>query len=71
MGFKLIDATEHVVIILVNELNIDPSFHLEYRGPVIMKGKPDPMKCWFLSRNTGAAAAVTPSCEEYPLNTST
>lgn len=52
--------------ILVNEVNMDPSFHLEYRGPVAMKGKPEPMKCWFLTRNNGFAAPVTPSFEDYP-----
>lgn len=30
--------------------NADPQFHLEYRGPVTMKGKKEPMKVWFLSR---------------------
>ncbi|KAJ8298045.1 hypothetical protein KUTeg_024576 [Tegillarca granosa] len=29
----------------------DPEFKLEYRGEVKMKGKPEPMKCYFLSRN--------------------
>lgn len=31
--------------------NADPQFHLEYRGPITMKGKKEPMKVWFLSRN--------------------
>ncbi|KAK7475318.1 hypothetical protein BaRGS_00033465 [Batillaria attramentaria] len=31
-------------------LNRDETFHFEYRGEVVMKGKKDPMKCWFLSR---------------------
>lgn len=30
--------------------NADPHFHLDYRGPISMKGKKDPMKVWFLSR---------------------
>lgn len=30
--------------------NFDPQFHFEYRGPVQMKGKKEPMKVWFLSR---------------------
>lgn len=30
--------------------NSDPQFHLEYRGPVSMKGKKEPMQVWFLSR---------------------
>uniref|UniRef100_A0A671M7F8 Guanylate cyclase soluble subunit beta-1 n=1 Tax=Sinocyclocheilus anshuiensis TaxID=1608454 RepID=A0A671M7F8_9TELE len=32
--------------------NADPQFRLEYRGPVTMKGKKEPMKVWFLSRKT-------------------
>lgn len=32
--------------------NADPQFRLEYRGPVSMKGKKEPMKVWFLSRST-------------------
>lgn len=57
--------------ILVNELNMDSSFQLDYRGPVAMKGKPEPMKCWFLSRSKGVAAAITPSFEDYPSSTLT
>lgn len=30
--------------------NQDPQFLLEYRGPVTMKGKSEPMNVWFLSR---------------------
>lgn len=30
--------------------NADPQFHLDYRGPITMKGKKEPMKVWFLSR---------------------
>jgi hypothetical protein len=30
--------------------NADPQFHFEYRGPVNMKGKSEPMNVWFLSR---------------------
>lgn len=32
--------------------NSDPQFHLEYRGPVSMKGKKEPMQVWFLSRKS-------------------
>lgn len=42
--------------LLCQEINQDDSFHLEYRGPVIMKGKPTPMDCWFLTRATSAVA---------------
>lgn len=38
--------------LLCEEKNYDPSFHFEYRGPVIMKGKATPMDVWFLSRAT-------------------
>jgi len=30
--------------------NADPQFHFEYRGPVNMKGKSEPMNVWFLTR---------------------
>lgn len=42
--------------------NADPQFRLEYRGPVTMKGKKEPMKVWFLSRKTNGteSAAVKP-----------
>uniref|UniRef100_A0A182UZN4 Guanylate cyclase domain-containing protein n=1 Tax=Anopheles merus TaxID=30066 RepID=A0A182UZN4_ANOME len=36
--------------LLCDPVNHDPSFNLEYRGPVVMKGKPEPMDCWFLTR---------------------
>ncbi|XP_055851944.1 guanylate cyclase soluble subunit beta-1 isoform X1 [Episyrphus balteatus] len=47
-----INVSEETYKLLCQEINQDDSFHLEYRGPVVMKGKPTPMKCWFLSRNT-------------------
>lgn len=36
--------------LLSNGDNFDPAFDLEYRGLVTMKGKAEPMKCWFLNR---------------------
>ena len=33
-------------------MNHDASMNLEYRGPVTMKGKPEPMECWILSRKS-------------------
>lgn len=36
--------------LLCNEVNADGAFDFEYRGPVMMKGKAEPMKCWFLNR---------------------
>lgn len=35
---------------LCNAENYDPAFDFEYRGPVTMKGKAEPMKVWFLNR---------------------
>ncbi|XP_068156138.1 guanylate cyclase soluble subunit beta-1 [Drosophila tropicalis] len=43
--------------LLCQEINQDDSFHLEYRGPVIMKGKPTPMDCWFLTRASSTIAS--------------
>ncbi|SPP80827.1 blast:Guanylate cyclase soluble subunit beta-1 [Drosophila guanche] len=43
--------------LLCQTINQDDSFHLEYRGPVIMKGKPTPMDCWFLTRATSSLGA--------------
>uniref|UniRef100_A0A1B0AJV5 Guanylate cyclase domain-containing protein n=1 Tax=Glossina pallidipes TaxID=7398 RepID=A0A1B0AJV5_GLOPL len=45
--------------LLCQEINQDDSFHLEYRGPVVMKGKPTPMDCWFLTRNIMDSGSVT------------
>ncbi|XP_076028259.1 guanylate cyclase soluble subunit beta-1-like [Oratosquilla oratoria] len=41
---------------LQREENYDPGFHFEFRGPVPMKGKKEPMKVWFLSRKKQAGA---------------
>ena len=38
--------------------NEDPNFHFEYRGPVTMKGKKEPMQCWLLSSKTAGATAA-------------
>lgn len=38
--------------LLCDEVNFDPSLNLEYRGPIMMKGKPEPMNCWLLTRKT-------------------
>ncbi|ODN06498.1 Guanylate cyclase soluble subunit beta-1 [Orchesella cincta] len=37
---------------LQNEENFDPSFEFEYRGPITMKGKAEPMNVYFLTRKT-------------------
>uniref|UniRef100_A0A6P4E751 Guanylate cyclase soluble subunit beta-1 n=1 Tax=Drosophila rhopaloa TaxID=1041015 RepID=A0A6P4E751_DRORH len=47
-----INVSEETYRLLCLAINQDDSFHLEYRGPVIMKGKPTPMDCWFLTRAT-------------------
>lgn len=50
---------------LTNEVNYDKSFELEYRGAVPMKGKPEPMQCWYLTRGTGSNfPPITPTAEE-------
>ncbi|XP_036213334.2 guanylate cyclase soluble subunit beta-1 isoform X2 [Bactrocera oleae] len=51
-----INVSEETYRLLCHEINHDDSFNLEYRGPVVMKGKPTPMDCWFLTRNTSATA---------------
>nr|XP_017034153.1 guanylate cyclase soluble subunit beta-1 [Drosophila kikkawai] len=53
-----INVSEETYRLLCLAINQDDSFNLEYRGPVIMKGKPTPMDCWFLTRATSSAAAV-------------
>ncbi|BFF92349.1 guanylate cyclase soluble subunit beta-1 [Drosophila madeirensis] len=52
-----INVSEHTYRLLCQTINQDDSFHLEYRGPVIMKGKPTPMDCWFLTRATSSLGA--------------
>lgn len=37
--------------LLSNGDNFDEAFDLESRGLVTMKGKAEPMKCWFLNRS--------------------
>ncbi|XP_016951307.1 guanylate cyclase soluble subunit beta-1 [Drosophila biarmipes] len=53
-----INVSEETYRLLCLAINQDDSFHLEYRGPVIMKGKPTPMDCWFLTRATSNVSAV-------------
>uniref|UniRef100_A0A1I8M4H5 Guanylate cyclase soluble subunit beta-1 n=2 Tax=Musca domestica TaxID=7370 RepID=A0A1I8M4H5_MUSDO len=54
-----INVSEYTYRLLCEEINQDESFNLEYRGPVVMKGKPTPMNCWFLTRNTTTAGGST------------
>ncbi|KAH8407078.1 hypothetical protein KR222_005687, partial [Zaprionus bogoriensis] len=56
-----INISEETYRLLCQEINQDDSFHLEYRGPVIMKGKPTPMDCWFLTRATTSASLASAS----------
>lgn len=37
--------------ILCEGENFDDQFHFEYRGPVVMKGKSEPMDVYILSRD--------------------
>ncbi|XP_017122579.1 guanylate cyclase soluble subunit beta-1 isoform X2 [Drosophila elegans] len=54
-----INVSEETYRLLCLAINQDDSFHLEYRGPVIMKGKPTPMDCWFLTRATSSIMGGT------------
>ncbi|XP_065721270.2 guanylate cyclase soluble subunit beta-1 [Drosophila suzukii] len=56
-----INVSEETYRLLCLAINQDDSFHLEYRGPVIMKGKPTPMDCWFLTRATSSILGGTSS----------
>ncbi|GAA6088280.1 guanylate cyclase soluble subunit beta-1, partial [Tachysurus ichikawai] len=47
-----INVSEYTYRCLQSVENADAQFHLEFRGPVTMKGKKEPMKVWFLSRKT-------------------
>ncbi|XP_049530107.1 guanylate cyclase soluble subunit beta-1 isoform X2 [Anopheles darlingi] len=54
-----INISETTYRLLCDPVNHDPSFNLEYRGPVVMKGKPEPMDCWFLTRKPTTATTTT------------
>ncbi|CAG2119460.1 unnamed protein product, partial [Medioppia subpectinata] len=45
-----INVSEDAYSCLMEKHNYDPEFHFEYRGPVQMKGRPQPMEVYFLSR---------------------
>ncbi|XP_062537578.1 guanylate cyclase soluble subunit beta-1 isoform X4 [Armigeres subalbatus] len=55
-----INISETTYKLLCEPVNQDPSFNLEYRGPVVMKGKPEPMDCWFLTRKTANSSNGQP-----------
>ncbi|KAL1130144.1 hypothetical protein AAG570_013082 [Ranatra chinensis] len=46
-----INVSEDAYRFLCEKDNMDPQFHFKYRGPVVMKGKYEPMNVWFLSRS--------------------
>lgn len=46
-----INVSEDAYKCLCEKQNYDPSFQFEYKGPVQMKGRQEPMKVWFLSRS--------------------
>ncbi|XP_055381357.1 guanylate cyclase soluble subunit beta-1 [Condylostylus longicornis] len=66
-----INVSEETYRLLCQDINHDNSFHLEYRGPVVMKGKPTPMECWFLTRSTTTLSVTNPSGNNIPLSNST
>ncbi len=45
--------------LLQEPANRDPQFHFAYRGPVVMKGKAEPMKVYYLNRASDSKAAST------------
>lgn len=46
-----INVSQYAHAFLQDEDNFDKSFHFEHRGPVVMKGKKEPMQCYILTRN--------------------
>ncbi|XP_018578241.1 guanylate cyclase soluble subunit beta-1-like [Anoplophora glabripennis] len=47
-----INITKDVYTILCDRYNYDEQFYFEYRGPIIMKGKSEPMDIYILSRSS-------------------
>ncbi|XP_033632257.1 guanylate cyclase soluble subunit beta-1-like [Asterias rubens] len=47
-----INVSEFAYRCLMEPQNHDPTFHFEYRGPIVMKGKKEPMQCWYLTEAT-------------------
>ncbi|KAH9421795.1 Guanylate cyclase soluble subunit beta-1 [Dermatophagoides pteronyssinus] len=48
----MINVTENAYNCLMENKNHDSDFKFTYRGPVLMKGRAEPMKTWFLTRRT-------------------
>ncbi|XP_071951378.1 guanylate cyclase soluble subunit beta-1-like [Antedon mediterranea] len=49
-----INVSEPAYKHLISPESFDPTFEFEYRGGVKMKGKTEPMQCWFLTQNKAA-----------------
>ncbi|CAG2054669.1 unnamed protein product [Timema podura] len=49
--FGIVSLLEKYPRYLNKGCNADPLFNFEYRGPVTMKGKSEPMDVWFLTRS--------------------
>lgn len=47
-----INVSNHTYELLQKEPNYDPSFKFELRGLVEMKGSPQPIKVWYLTRGS-------------------
>lgn len=47
-----INVSETTYELLQKEPNYDATLQLTFRGEIPMKGKPEPMKVWFLNRRT-------------------
>ncbi|KZS04200.1 Guanylate cyclase soluble subunit beta-1 [Daphnia magna] len=50
------DAYQYSTLLLQEPDNRDSQFCFSYRGPVVMKGKPEPMKVYYLDRASSSAA---------------
>lgn len=57
--------------LLCQDINKDDSFRLEYRGPVVMKGKPTPMNVWLLTRDENDTDNVIPEVDQPDIQPST
>ncbi|XP_076447120.1 guanylate cyclase soluble subunit beta-1-like [Babylonia areolata] len=55
-----INVSEDAYRCLQEKVNHDSRFHFQYRGQVVMKGKKEPMKCWFLSATPPGGSSSPP-----------
>ncbi|EFX89313.1 hypothetical protein DAPPUDRAFT_310298 [Daphnia pulex] len=51
-----INVSHDAYQLLQEPANRDPQFHFAYRGPVVMKGKAEPMKVYYLNRASDSKA---------------